>query len=373
MDRKNNTQFASIQFQENRLLCLGSWTGAQLSNVESSLYQLHIPDVSILVIDGAGIAALDTAGAWLLLRWIKQLQGKVTIEWQHLSPQQQELVDLLSKQDLSAFREKEACLSVLATIGKHTVTGIGEVKQGLTFLGETILLFWQWMKNPLRIRWKAIAVGIQAHGYAAMPIVSLLAFLIGIVLAYQLSSKLVEYGASIYVVDLLGFATLREFAPLMTAIILAGRTGSAYAAQLGTMVLTEEVDALRTFGLSPIELLVLPRLSALLIALPLLTVLASIVGVLGGMFMANTSLDITYVEFLRRFGKVISLKALLVGMVKTPVFALLISIIGCFQGLQVRGGASNIGFRTTASVVQAIFFIIVVDAGFSVLFSFLGV
>ncbi len=373
MDHKNSTQSATIQFESNRLLCHGSWTREQLVTVETSLRQLQLPGLSTLIIDGRNIVALDSAGAWLILRWIERLKGKITIEYQQFSPQQQELLDLLSEQDISAYREKDTHLPLLAIIGKNTIRGMRGLTQFLTFLGETVFLFCRWIKNPQRIRWKSIAFGIQAHGYAAMPIVSLLAFLIGVVLAYQLSSKLVEYGASIYVVDLLGFATLREFAPLITAIILAGRTGSAYAAQLGTMVLTNEVDALRTFGLSPIELLVLPRISALLISLPLLTVLSSVAGILGGMYMSNTLLDISYVEFLRRFSKVISLDPLFVGMVKTPIFALLISTIGCFQGFQVKGGASSIGYRTTISVVQAIFLIIIADAVFSVLFSLLGI
>ena len=197
------------------------------------------------------------------------------------------------------------------------------------------------------MRWRMVANGIQVTGYDAMPIVALLSFLIGVVLAYQLGHQLVTYGANIYVVDISAMAILREFAPLITAIIIAGRTGSAYTAQIGTMMLNEEVDAIRTLGLSAQEMLVMPKLMALVISLPLLTVLADMFGIFGSMYMSKVMLDISYTDFIRRFGNVVELKVFFVGMVKTPFFALIISSIGCFHGLQVKGGASSIGYRTT--------------------------
>jgi phospholipid/cholesterol/gamma-HCH transport system permease protein len=185
--------------------------------------------------------------------------------------------------------------------------------------------------------------------------------------------QLSHYGANIFVVDLLGIALLREFAPLLTAIIMAGRTGSAYTAQLGTMKLNQEFDALQTMGLSPMHMLVLPKIVALLIALPLLTVVADFVGVLGGMIMAKSMLQVSFIDFLSRFSEVVSLKNYVIGLIKTPVFALLIATIGCYQGFQVHASATSVGQRTTTSVVQSIFAIIAADAAFSILFSYLGI
>ena len=177
------------------------------------------------------------------------------------------------------------------------------------------------------------------------------------------------YGASIYIVDFLGLAILREFGPLLTAIMVAGRTGSAYTAQLGLMKINQEIDALDTMGVTPAELLILPRILGLFIALPLLTMWANIFGVVGGMVMANNMLNITWYDFLHRFAEAIPLRSLIIGLGKAPIFALIISSIGCFQGMQVQGSAESVGRNTTRSVVLAIFFIIVVDAIFSIVFS----
>jgi phospholipid/cholesterol/gamma-HCH transport system permease protein len=189
--------------------------------------------------------------------------------------------------------------------------------------------------------------------------------------AYQGADQLRNYGANIFVADLVGVSMLREFAPLITAIIIAGRSGSAYAAQIGTMAVTEEIDAMRTLGIAPLELLVLPKLIALVIALPLLTVFADVLGVFGGMIMAQSQLDVGYVEFLDRFVKAVSPSTFLVGVGKAPVFAAIIVVVGCFQGFRTKGGADSVGRQTTRSVVQSIFGVIVADALFSVVFSVL--
>jgi phospholipid/cholesterol/gamma-HCH transport system permease protein len=195
----------------------------------------------------------------------------------------------------------------------------------------------------------------------------------GIVIAYQGATQFRRYGANIFVVDLVGLAMLRELSPLLTAIIVAGRSGSAYAAQIGTMKVTEEIDALRTVGIAPIELLVLPKLLALVIAMPLLTVYADMLGVAGGMVMAKSELGVTYLDFVDRLQHALRLSDFLVGIGKAPVFAAIIAAVGCFQGFQVAGDAESVGRRTTISVVQSIFLVIVADSLFSVVFNFLGI
>jgi phospholipid/cholesterol/gamma-HCH transport system permease protein len=214
-----------------------------------------------------------------------------------------------------------------------------------------------------------LATIIYRNGYQALPIIFLLSFMIGVILAYQMGLQLKNYGANIYIVDLLGLSILREFGPLITAIMVAGRTGSAFTAQLGIMKVNQEIDALNTMGVTPAELLILPRIAGLLITLPLLTIWSDISAVVGGMVMSNNILNITWYDFLQRFPIVIPLKTLIIGLGKAPVFALIIASIGCFQGVRVKGSADSVGLNTTRSVVLSIFFIIVADAIFSVVFN----
>jgi phospholipid/cholesterol/gamma-HCH transport system permease protein len=239
----------------------------------------------------------------------------------------------------------------------------------LAFIGEAAASFARAVARPSRLRWRPLLFNIRSAGFDALPIVGLLSFLLGVVVAYQGAEQLRNYGANIFVADLVGLSMLREFAPLITAIIVAGRSGSAYAAQIGTMSVTEEIDALRTLGIAPLELLVLPKVLALMIALPLLTLFADALGVFGGMLMARAQLGVGFDDFLDRFVKAVSVTAFLIGICKAPVFAAIIAVVGCFQGFRTRGGADGVGRQTTRAVVHSIFLVIVADALFSVAFS----
>jgi len=256
-------------------------------------------------------------------------------------------------------------------MGRSASAAIDQALALLAFIGESAFALAKSLAQPKRIRWRPILYNIRSAGFDALPIVGLLSFLLGIVVAYQGADQLRQYGANIFVADLVGLSMLREFAPLITAIIIAGRSGSAYAAQIGTMAVTEEIDAMRTLGIVPQELLVLPKIIALIIALPLLTVFADVMGVLGGMLMARTQLGIGYGEFLERLSKAVSITSYLVGVGKAPVFAAIIAVVGCFQGFRTQGGADSVGRQTTRSVVQSIFLVIVADALFSIAFSVL--
>jgi len=256
-------------------------------------------------------------------------------------------------------------------VGRDTVAAAGQALALLAFVGEVTMAALGTLAHPQRMRWRTMLHHIQRGGFDALPIIGLMSFLIGVVVAYQGADQLRNYGANIFVVDLVGHAMLREFAPLMSAIIVAGRSGSAFAAQIGTMVVNEEIDAMRTLAIDPLELLVLPKLLALAVALPLLTVFADITGVFGGMVMAASQLGIGFPEFLDRFGREMQGSTLLVGIGKSLVFAVIIVLIGCFQGFRTRGSADSVGRQTTLSVVQAIFMVIVADALFSVVFNWL--
>ncbi|MBK7000081.1 MAG: ABC transporter permease [Rhodoferax sp.] len=259
----------------------------------------------------------------------------------------------------------------LERVGLSVATAFEEAFALLGFLGECAVALCGWCAHPARVRWRPIVFNLRSSGVDALPIVGLLSFLLGIVVAYQGAGQLRQYGANIFVADLVGLSMLREFAPLITAIILAGRSGSAYAAQIGTMAVTEEIDAMRTIGIAPLEMLVLPKVIALVIALPLLTVFADVLGVCGGMLMASSQLGVGPGEFLDRFSKAVSMTSYLVGLGKAPVFAAIIALVGCFQGFRTHGSADSVGLHTTRAVVQSIFLVIVADALFSVAFSVL--
>lgn len=354
--------------------CAGAWTLQSIPLLERHLAQLVWPASGVVIFDGTAIAALDSAGAWLFFRTLQQLerQGRsVTIRG--LRPEHQSLLELIQTHASGVGVPRLPRYSFLNQLGHNVWRHLDEFNGLLAFLGEITVAMLRSLAHPSRIRWRAILYNLQISGFNALPIVGLLAFLMGVVVAYQGAVQLVRYGANIFVADLVGLSILREMAPLLTAIIVAGRSGSAYAAQIGTMKVTEEIDALHTIGVSPMELLVLPKMLALLVALPLLTVYADILGVLGGMIIAQNQLDVSFTDFLDRFDEAVTMSSFLAGLGKAPVFAAIIALVGCFQGFRVSGSADSVGRQTTVSVVQAIFLVIVFDALFSVILSWLNI
>ena len=362
----------------------GSWTAFGIGAIERELDAIEVsakPDeaqAGAPQIDGSAIEALDTAGALQLQKFLQRarISSQSGSAVSGLKPEFKRLMDAVDKQADAAPPQKSAVPAtpgMLHSVGESTVGMAAQAAALLAFIGEIAMAFVGSIADPRRIRWRPILFNIRTAGFDALPIVGLLAFLLGIVVAYQGAEQLRRYGANIFVADLVGVSMLREFAPLITAIIIAGRSGSAYAAQIGTMAVTEEIDAMRTLGLRPLDVLVLPKLIALVVALPLLTVFADVLGVAGGMLMAKAQLDVGFGEFLDRFVKAVSPTTYLVGLAKAPVFAAVIAVVGCFQGFQTKaaggGGADSVGRQTTRSVVQAIFLVIVADALFSVAFS----
>ena len=364
---------AFTQPTADAILLSGGWTARGIGAIEATLQSVRVVGNAEIVADGARIEALDTAGAWLLQKLLSRLRGEgAVVTLKGLQPSFAKLLDVVAQQmieqaNLAPAINKPATL--LERVGRSTSAVIEETIALASFVGENAIAIAGSFTHPARIRWRPILYNIRSAGFDALPIVGLLSFLLGIVVAYQGADQLRQYGANIFVADLVGLSMLREFAPLMTAIIIAGRSGSAYAAQIGTMTVTEEIDAMRTIGIRPLELLVLPKVIALVIALPLLTVFADVLGVFGGMIMARSQLGISFGEFQDRFVKAVSITAYMVGIGKAPVFAIIISVVGCFQGFRTRGGADSVGRQTTRSVVQSIFLVIVADALFSIAFS----
>jgi len=351
----------------------GDWTLTGIATLEQRLAAMPWPTAAALTLDASAIAAMDTAGAWLLRHILNLLNGTGhRVSLHGLRAAHSALLQMIEAAPPAPARPP-APPGLLAAVGRNVWRGLTQGAAMLTFIGENTLAALTLLRHPKRIRWRAVLHNLQNDGFNALPITGLLAFLMGIVIAYQGAEQLRRYGANIFVVDLVGLSMLRELGPLLTAIIVAGRSGSAYAAQIGTMQVTEEIDAMQTIGIAPLDLLVLPKVIALMIALPLLTVFADILGVLGGMVMAQSQLGVGHLEFITRFASAVKLSSYLVGIGKAPVFAFIIAIVGCFQGFQVRGGADSVGRQTTISVVQAIFLVIVADALFSILFSWLKI
>jgi len=372
--KKQSPQTATLKLEGATLVCAGYWTVRNLHRLETDLKHLRWPAGPIRL-ELAAVARMDTGGAWMLQRLLATLEREQhEVELHGLSPKAAGLLELVRGSGLRAGEVLRPLRpGMLEALGRSSLD-IAQRGLGLVaFIGEMGAAGMRQLLHPGRIRWREIVNSLAEAGHRALGIVGLLSFLLGIVIAYQGGVQLRLYGGSLFVADLVGLSMVRELAPLITAIIVAGRTGSAYTAQIGTMQVTEEIDALRSMGIAPMELLVLPKLLALIIALPLLTVYADIMGVLGGMVMSSVQLDIAFSTYIDRLLVAVSVESYLVGVGKAPVFAAIIATIGCYQGFQVVGSAESVGRRTTVSVVQSILAVIVVDAAFSIAFSRLGI
>jgi len=258
-------------------------------------------------------------------------------------------------------------------LGYAIVSRVVELVYFFGFLGEVLTDMLLVLLHPRRIRFKAIVSDMERMGVNAIPIITVLSFLIGIVIAYQSAVKLQEFGANIFIVDLVSISISRELGPLIVAILLAGRSASSYTAQIGIMKVTEEVDVIRTMGLNPFDVLVFPKIVSMLISLPLLVVLADIMGILGGMLVAYLSLGISFYDFIMRLHTAMGINTFAAGLIKAPVFAFTIALIGCYKGFRTQKNVESIGKSVTVSVVDSIFAVIVIDAIFSVLFRWAGI
>jgi phospholipid/cholesterol/gamma-HCH transport system permease protein len=357
----------------------GEWLVASAGELDRRLHALDLPVGVAVRIDLAAIERLDTAGAWLLLRTEHELSEAGHQVQLHGLPQNfAPLLEQVRSGGIAApiahpRRRYHSFGSFLAWIGEASLGLVARLYRILGFVGLVAVAAARLLLRPQRWRVTALATQIEQTGVEALPIVGLLSFLIGVVIAYQGADQLRRFGAEIYTVNLLGVGILRELGALMTAIIIAGRSGSAFTAQIGTMRVNEEIDAMRTIGLDPVEVLVLPRLLGLLLTLPMLTIFADFMGLAGGCLMALAALGITIPQFLHQLQSAVPPLTFWIGVAKAPFFAGIIALVGCYEGFQVARSAESVGRMTTLSVVEAIFFVIVADAAFSVLFSMLRI
>ncbi len=367
----------------------GEWRALAYRQIDTALAAVDLSGASRVEIATDRLAALDLTGAWRLRQFVRRAQGSgVEVAFAGAPPDQLRLVEetlrplesagAAAPQALGIGTEVtglavEAEVATLTFIGRHAVALWGDMVGALAFLGRLSVTALGAFPRPRGLRPISIARHVYDTGITAIPIVALIAFLISVIIAYMSAQQLRGFGAEIFVADLVTIGVLRELGVLLTAIIVAGRSGSAFAAEIGSMQLNEEVDALRATGVDPFEALVLPRVLALVISLPLLTVVADLVGLVGGAVLCASLLHMPLDQYAHRVSEAISPTTFWVGIIKAPVFAVLIAMAGTHRGMQVRGSSRDLGRLTTVAVVQAIFLVILADALFAVLFMEIGV
>lgn len=370
---KSLTQF--IFDNENQCyLCEGSWSVLKLDDLLGRVDLSATPEQGKIKVSGASLTDFDSSGALALMHCLGMLKDKnKEIELVDFNKQQKSLLKLVEDKQASLeyVPPKIEKKQLLYRIGKETVHKLHQADGFIILIGDLSSKFFEALGNWRRFQLPSIASNVYSAGVQALPIVALLSFLIGVVLAYQMGLQLQTYGANIFIAYLSGMAIFREFAPLITAIIVAGRTSSAFTAQIGSMKNNEEIDALNTMGLSPTELLVMPKVLGLLFVFPLLIFWADVFSIIGAVLMSKWMLNVGYLDFMARLKDSVGLNQMMLGLYKAPTFALLIALVGCYQGFRVQ--ADTIGSQTTRSVVQALFLIIVADAAYSIIYSWMGI
>ena len=359
---------ADFELDKRTLRFTGELTLAGLGDLPRRLAAL---DQAPSEIDLGEVERIDTVGAWLVHRLARDHRARVVGADEDVA----NLLEQLAASDKPVKIRPDPSppfQRVLREMGEGTVAAGASLVGLLGFFGATLISLWGLITHPKRFRFNAMARQFEVVGVQALGIIGLMSFLIGIVIAQQGAVQLRQFGAEVFAINLIGRITLRELGVLMTAIMVAGRSGSAFAAQLGSMKLAEEVDAMRTIGVSPMEALILPRVISTIILMPLLGFYSSVIAIIGGGIFCWIDLGIPPVTFVQRLQEVVPITDLWVGLIKGPVFGLIIAMSGCYQGMQVEGNAEEVGLRTTASVVQAIFLVIVLDAVFAVFFSSVG-
>ncbi len=350
---------------------LGEWRGAEFPQIELELRGIEFAGARRASIR-PGSAQLDLSGAWLLRGFLQRARD-AGVEWRFEGepPPALTLLEHTATGETPPQLQSEEWLHpahAVEGLGRRTVAGWNELQSGLDLFGRICVAFARGLGSVRRLRPISVARHVYDTGITAIPIVALIGFLISVILAYMGAQELRQFGAAIFTVDLVTIGVLRELGVLLTAIIVAGRSGSAFAAEIGAMQLNQEIDALRAIGVDPVEVLILPRVIGLCIALPLLTVVADVIGLVGGGLLCHELLDMPLAQYLIRAKGSIAPTTFWVGIIKAPVFAGLIAIAGVYCGLQVRGSSRELGRLTTNAVVQAIFYVILADALFAVLF-----
>lgn len=355
----------------------GEWTLNNYRHIKAVLIQQDLSKANVDAITLEAITRLDTAGATLIVELIGIEKARSVAKWASELPKVQQalLIRIAEAMDAPldvAPPSYSRINQAIAYVGQQMAGLWSQQRQLLAFIGLVIATLFSIILQPRRWRLTATVAHVQQSGLNAVPIVALLTFMVGAVVAFLGATVLQDFGATIYTIDLVAFSFLREFGVLLAAILLAGRTASAFTAQIGAMKSNEEIDAIQAQGLDPIELLVLPRVMAMLISLPMLAFVGMLSGLAGGAMVTSLSLDISLTQFMHTLQKDVSVTHFLVGLSKAPVFAFVIAVIGCLEGFKVSGSAQSVGEHTTSSVVQSIFMVILIDALAALFFMEMG-
>lgn len=353
----------------------GAWQMTEVRPTRATLLSTPTQGVREVVVDSAGVSHWDSSLPLFVVelqRWAQSLGA--TLDLSALPASVRTLVAELQRPPttLTAAQAEAAC-DPFTAVGLATTKLFHGKRESATFLGECVLSAVRLVRQPRRFQWRSFLEEVQLCGVMALPIVSLISLLVGLIMAYQAAVQLRQFGADIYVADLVGLAVVREMGPMMAAIILAGRTGAAFAATIANMKAGEEIDALETFAINPVDFLVMPRLLAMAVMMPLLALYANLLGVVGGMLVARKVLEIPPTAYWVEMQTIVDLSDITTGLVKAFAFGLLIGISGCLRGLQAQRSAAGVGRAATSAVVTAILLIITADAIFAVIFNYLGV
>ena len=360
------------------LSATGEWTARQARSLEGAVESQSAghADARSVVIDMSGVDALDTYGAWLLERLVRSYKTRgCETQVTGLPATYGGLVDEMHAVNLDAWAEparRGSLSSAFESVGVTVYAVLHSMKAVVDMLGAVIVALVRVILHPSRFRFTSMVHHLDNVGWRAVPIIVLITFLIGCIISQQGIFHFRKFGAEIYVVDMVGILVMREIGVLIVAIMVAGRSGSAFTAELGSMKMREEVDALRTMGFDPIEVLVLPRIIALVIGLPILTFIGSLAALYGGGLVAWLYGGIDPDVFLQRLREAITIDHFKVGIIKAPFMALVVGLVACVQGFEVKGSAESLGLQTTASVVESIFLVIVLDGVFAIFFASIG-
>lgn len=350
----------------------GGWCIDNIEQIEAALAGFSAAGQRRLIVDCRGIEALDLSGAWLLHQRLQEVRASGgTVEFAGIAPSHFKFIDEIAAREAvqpAPAQQPAALRDAVAWVGRRTVQQAVQARDAVGFFGRIAVTLARSARSVRHLRLPSIVRHIYETGIQAIPIVSLIAFLISVIVAYLGAQQLQKFGAEIYTVDLVAIAVLREMGVLLTAIIVAGRSGSAFAAEIGVMRLNDEIDALQSMGVDYFEVLVLPRLIGLIVALPLLTIVADALGLAGGALLSSLLLDISLSQYIPRVQAALAPTTFWAGLIKAPVFAMLIAMVGTYRGMQVRDSSRELGRLTTVAVVQSIFLVIFADAVFAVVY-----
>ncbi|MBL8559704.1 MAG: MlaE family lipid ABC transporter permease subunit [Hyphomonadaceae bacterium] len=355
--------------QETILALRGDWTVWTIAGVDALLRALPRKEGRALTVDVTGLGRMDVAGAWLVERTARHDDAPLTLIGTHDAAGR--LFSAVRASNRETPQPQEPLRGVIAVfdrLGRSVADLRREALLTLEFLGHTLVTLGRVIAQPRRIRWVSVVSVMEQAGLNALPIIMMLSFFIGVVVAFLGSRILGDFGASVFTVELVGFSMLREFGIVITAVLLAGRTDSAFTAQIGAMKMRQEIDAMRALGINPMEAIVVPRLIAMLVMTPILTFAAIIAGLLGGLLVCWAALGVSPVMFVTRIQEAVPAQHFWAGMVKAPVMAVVLALVGCRHGLETGTDVTSLGKRVTSSVVQAIFLVIVIDALFAIWF-----